>query len=78
MLSYPKTLHLTLMEKLGEHATNPPGYPNQIEYHYVTMYMRVSTMDMDQRVMLLFFNIEGTLRLIIATTAFSMGIDCHW
>jgi len=96
-LSYPKTiifctsytacstLYLTLMEKLGEHATYPPGYPNLVEYRYVTMYTRASTADMKQRVMSLFSNIGGTLRLIIATTAFSMGIDCpdvhqiiHW
>lgn len=58
------------MEKLGDHATNPPGYPDLIEYRYATMYTRASTMDMKQWVMSLFFNIGGTLQLIIATTAF--------
>ena len=96
-LNFPKTiiftpsytacsiLYLTLMEKLGEHATNPPGYPDLIEYHCVTMYTRASTADVKQQVMSLFSNKGGTLRLIIATTAFSMGVDCpdvhrvmHW
>ena len=96
-LEYPKTvifcssytactaLYLTMMEKLGEHATNPPCYPNLVEYRYVTMYTRAATSDMKQRVMSLFSNEGGTLRLVIATTAFSMGIDCpdvhqiiHW
>ena len=95
-LEYPKTivfcpsyaactsLYLTLMEKLGKNATNPPGYANLVEYRYITMYTRASTVEMKQRVMSL-FSAESSLRLIIATTSFSMGIDCpnvrqiiHW
>ena len=95
-LEYPKTiifcsnygacttLYFTVMEKLGKNATNPPGYANLVEYRYITMYTRASTVEMKQRVMSL-FSAESSLRLIIATTAFSMGIDCpnvrqiiHW
>jgi len=56
-LNYPKTiifclsyaacstLYLTVMEKLEEHATDPPGYPDLIEYCYATMYTRAATTD---------------------------------
>ena len=65
-LEYPKTiifcsnygacttLYFTVMEKLGNDATNPPGYANLVEYRYITMYTRASTVEMKQRVMSLF------------------------
>ena len=96
-LEYPKTiifcpsyqdctsLYLSLVEDLGENVTNPPGYPNLLEYRYLTMYTRASTAAMKQMVMSLFTKPGSTLRVVIATTAFSMGIDCpdvhqiiHW
>lgn len=96
-VKYPKTivfcrsykectdLFVTLMEQLGEDATHPTGYPNLLEYRYVSMYTRASTTEMKQMVMSLFSRTDTILRLVIATTAFSMGIDCpdvhqviHW
>ena len=96
-LSYPKTivfcrnykdctsLFLTLTEHLGENATYPTGYPDLLEYRYVTMYTRASTTQMKEMVMSLFSRTDTILRVVIATTAFSMGIDCpnvhqiiHW
>jgi len=64
------------MEKLGEHVTNPPGYPDLIDYRCATMYTRAATTDMKEKVMSLFSKTGSTLRLITATTAFSTGIDC--
>ena len=79
------TLYLSLFEHLGKIVTNPPGYPNLIEYRYLTMYTRASTAAMKQMVMSLFTKPGSNLRVVIATTAFSMGIDCpdvhqiiHW
>ena len=73
------------MEHLEEHATNPPGYPDLPEYRYATMYTRASTQQMKEKVMSLFSKMGGTLRIVIATAAFSMGVDCpnvhqiiHW
>lgn len=97
-LEYPKTivfcrnygdctsLYYTIMEKLGRNATNPPGnrYSSLVEYRYITMYTSAATVEMKEKVMSLFSG-ESSMRLIIATTAFSMGVDCpdvrqiiHW
>ena len=96
-LDYPRTiifcssytactsLYQTIVECLGEDATNPPGYPDLPDYRYLTMFTRASTQQMKEKVMSLFSKEGGTLRLVIATAAFSMGVDCpdvhqviHW
>ena len=96
-LNYPKTivfcrnykdctgLYLSLVEKLRENLTNPPGYPDLLQYRYVTMYTRASTENMKKLVVDLLSKPNSTLRLIFATAALSMGVDCpdvcqviHW
>lgn len=49
------------------------------------MYTRVATVNMKETILTSFMQPAGTLRLVIATSAFSMGIDCkdirrviHW
>lgn len=70
------SLYLSLVEYLGVNKTNPPGYPNLVEYRLLSMYTRASTPQMKQIVMSLFSRKNSTLRLIIATTTFSISIDC--
>jgi len=96
-LSYPKTLvfcwncqdcpklYDAIIEKLGITKTEPPGYPNLLEFRLVTMYTRASTSLMKDLVMHIFRSDKSILRVLIATTAFSMGIDIpdirqiyHW
>ena len=96
--SYPKTivfcrkyldcsnLYLSLLRKLGNDFTDPPGYPtSQHKYRLVDMYMRAVTVDMKEKILSSFTTTNGKLRLVIATTSFGMGIDCsdirvviHW
>lgn len=96
-VNYPKTvvfcrsyqdcinLYAAIIKHLGEEKTEPPGYPNFLEYRLVTMFTRASTSPMKELVMSLFRNTKSVLRVLIATTAFSMGIDMpdihqifHW
>ena len=96
-LSYPKTvvfcrscqdcpkLYDAIIKKLGRAKSEPPGYPNLLEYRLVTMYTRASKSSMKELVMQIFRSDKSILRVLIATTAFSMGIDIpdihqiyHW
>ena len=59
--------------------------PNVHKFHPVEAYTRVSTVGMREKVLASFVNSGSTLRLIIATAAFDMGVDCkdsrrviHW
>ena len=94
---YPKTIvfcksyndcsniYSSMVQCLGKDKTVPPGYPNLLQYRMLTMYTRASTDDMKKEIMTLYPQKESTLRLIVATAAFSMGIDIpfvqqifHW
>lgn len=95
--NYPKTiifarsykdctdLYLHVAHCLGKHITVPVGYPNLLKYRLLSMYTRASRDEMKSSIMTSFSKGDGTLRLIIATTSFSMGIDIpdvrqviHW
>ena len=94
---YPKTIlfchtyqdcskfYMYINHFLKSHKTNPPGLPNEVEYRLITMYTRASTGQFKEAVTSLFSERSSTLRVIIATAAFGMGIDypdidqiIHW
>lgn len=96
-LRFPKTIiyvrtyancinmYMAIKAKIGEGFTEPPGYPNLAEYRTIDMFTRVLTTAKKEEVMTLFSKIGGKLRLVIATTAFGMGVDVadiqqiiHW
>ena len=96
-IAYPRTvifcqkytdcsqLYLTIRKKLGGSFTHPPDYPDLHQFRLVDLYTRVSTIPMREKVLNSFTNPNSTLRLLIATTAFGMGVDCqdicaivHW
>ena len=61
---------------LGEHITEPPGLPNIIEFQLINLFTAASTPEMRTKVLAEFCK-EGTnLRLVIATSAFGLGVDC--
>ena len=78
-------LYLNISRSLGKYITYPAGYPNLLKYRLLTMYTRASTDDMKSSIMSIFTQENSILRLVIATTSFSMGIDIpdvreiiHW
>lgn len=87
-VNFPKTLDLcytiaecaslyqAIRSKLGKDFTDPPGCPNYHKFRLVDMYTRASSNDMKRKVLASFMAIGGKLRIVIATIAFSMGIDC--
>ena len=79
------SIYVLLKQKLGPTFTEHPGCPNVTGYRIIDMFTRVLTEQKKDEVLQSFSVIDGVLRLVIATTAFGMGIDCpdirrivHW
>lgn len=88
-LEYPKTiifcrtyndcgdLYYSLHKSLGAYFTFPPNYPDFHEFRIVEMFTHASTTDMKEKVLHSLCASDGKLRIVVGTTAFGMGIDCH-
>ena len=60
---------------MGDDFTEPPAYPNLHQFHLIEMYTRTCTIEMWEKV-LTSTGKEDRKWWVVATTAFSMGIDC--
>ena len=69
-------LYQTIRDKMGADFTEPQGYPDYHQFRLVDMYSRSSSDGMKKKVLRSFKTSSSKLRIVIATTAFSMGIDC--
>lgn len=78
-------LYRILKLQLGAYVTFPPEYPVLQQFAIVCMYTRASTVEMKEKILSSFCDTNGVLRVVLATTAFGMGVDCpdvrviyHW
>ena len=69
-------MYRTLRDLLESEFTDPPGFPDFHKYRLIDMYTRASTDEMKKKILESFVTEGGKLRLLIATSAFSMGVDC--
>ena len=70
---------------LGPHFTIPSSAPDLSKYRLVDMYTRCTDVSVKQTILNSFTTVDGTLRIVIGTIAFGMGLECpdgrqviHW
>ena len=63
-------------KELGIHITEPSNMPNILPFRLLDMFTAGSTSVMRQRILEQFSKKETKLRVILATSAFGLGVDC--
>ena len=71
-------MYQRIKNSLGSNITEPPGLPNIIEFRLINLFTAASTTEMREKVLDEFckWNTRLRLRLVIATSAFGLGVDC--
>jgi len=69
---------IMLKKLLGEHITEPPGLPDSfLPFRLIDVFTAASDTDLREEIIVEFCKPDTKLRLIIASTAFGLGIDCR-
>ena len=70
---------------LGEAATEPIEFPNISRFRIIDMFTACTTSDVKETIISSFTKPDGRLRIVVATIAFGMGLNCpnvrriiHW
>ena len=69
-------MYRTLRTLLGNEFVEPPGYEDFHKHRLIDMYTRAISDEMKKKIVESFMTEGGKLRVVIATSAFSMGVDC--
>ena len=62
-------------QKLQQNFTEPPGAPDLAQFHLIDMYTRSTHLSVKDKILDRFTS-SSYLRIVVATIAFDMGIDC--
>ena len=78
------TVYYYFKHQLGRGFTEPQGAPDTVQFHLVGMYTYCTRQTVKDKILIQFTSLSS-LRLVIATVAFGMGIVCpnvrqviHW
>lgn len=66
-----------LKRLLGPQITEPPGVPAIVSFRIIGLFTSASRAEIREETLEEFCKQNSTLRLIVATTAFGLGVDCH-
>ena len=69
-------LYLYFRDSLGSDVTEPPGSPDKSKYRLVEMFTACTDQEVKSQIIESFTNLSSPLRILFATVAFGMGIDC--
>ena len=61
---------------MGVEFTEPTGAPDTALFRLLDMYMSCTEQTVKEEVLKRFMQ-ESNLRIVVATVAFGMGVDCH-
>ena len=68
-------LYIYFKKGLQASFTEPPGAPDLPRFHFVDMYLSCTEQVVKEEIIKSFTQ-ESNLRIVVATVAFGMGIDC--
>jgi len=69
-------LYMYFRDELGKAFTEPPNSPDMSRFRLVDMFTAVTDTEVKEQIMRSFNNPSAPLRIVCATVAFGMGIDC--